>query len=132
VLKQTINKFYEFLITQTKLESSESESVIRTFDISSLRMMMKVLKIVHFILYSSFLYLAIVILPIFVVNIMKYVLSKVLFVAFLAFILDALLKIYFDINIDIIRFFDTNYYLGLPLIVQIIDFFKFLMRIIGL
>ena len=112
LLKQTINKFYDILISQTKLDVSEIEFYVNSVDLSTLRLMMKVLKIVHLALYGSVLYIAIVILPIYSIKLLKYILSKILFIIFIIFILDALLKIHFDINIDVFQFFDKSFYMN--------------------
>lgn len=129
LLKQTINKLYEFVLTQNILEKREIEISIKKMDVVTLRFMMKLLKIVHFSLYGCLLYLIIVILPDMLMRFIKYLLTKVLFVVFVVFILDALFKIYFDINIDVLRFFDKSYYMEMSVVVHMIDIIKFFYRL---
>jgi hypothetical protein len=129
LLKQTINNLYELVLSQTKLDKEEIETSIKKVDVVSLRFMMKLLKIVHFTLYGCLLYFLIVILPELLMKLIKYIVTKVLFIVFFVFILDALFKIYFDINIDVLRFFDKSYYMEMSFVVHVIDLFKFFYRL---
>ena len=121
LLKKTINKFYDFLVYQTNMDENDINLNIKKVEIPSLRMMMKLLKIVHITLYGSFLYFLIVILPLYSIKLIKYLLSKMLFVIFIMFLFDALLKIYFDMNVDLIKFLDKNFYLDNPTFMGIIN-----------
>jgi len=129
LLKHVVNKFYEFLGSQDDLDAKEIEYQVMTMDMIHFKIVMKALKVVHLILYGCVIYLLLVVVPIYLLKLLKYFLSRFLLIVFFVFIVDALLKIQYDINIDLIKIFNFSTYVNNPYINSMLDTFKYIGRV---
>jgi hypothetical protein len=109
LLRKSINIFYDFM-NETYSDIKEIEYSINSIDFYSLKNYLRLLKSTHFLIYIIFSYVIILKFPIYCINLFKYLFSKILLILFFCFIIDALAKIFLDIDIDLFQFFNPNFY----------------------
>ena len=125
LLKKTLNKFYE-VFKSANIDEKELEYSINNIEFNYLKNLMRILKFIHLIVYGVVIYLLIVIFPIYFLQITKYVMSKFLFVIFITFIIDAVAKIFFDVNLDFLQIFESNFYLNSKVFIYFSDIYGYL------
>ena len=111
LLKRIINIFYEFLKTD-KVDIKDLERIIKEIDYDKLKNLMKILKIIHLLLYGVATYVLLVKFPIYFIKLTKFVLKKILLILFIILLMDAGSKILFNIDIDILQILNPDFYLN--------------------
>lgn len=105
VLKYSLDIVYSLIIN---LDLSEQEYnglkfFIKNTNYYNMKFELKALKIVHFAFYMLVLYIVIILLPRMLIDLLLYLFDKLLLIVFGVLIMEAVLNMYLDVNVDILR-----------------------------
>jgi hypothetical protein len=105
LMKYSLEFIYSMFvnINLSEREYTMMKQFINTSSVYSMRIEMKTLKLVHITFYFLVLFIAIVCLPRILVELLFYLIDKVLVIFFVILIVEAVLNLYMDMNLDIMK-----------------------------
>jgi hypothetical protein len=132
-MRVTINKINNFLLSSEHLDKETFDSFVIRTDLGVLKLSLWLLKFIHIGLYVSVLYIGIIIIPNYMAQLALSLINKLLYLFFFILLGEAVMKIYFNWEMDLITFADKQVYLPyvnyLP-IHSIINMLKYLVDLI--
>ncbi len=111
IMKHSLFLFYSIIsdIKGDLNEHSRLKYEINRMNVYSMKIEFKTLKLFHLVFYLLTLYLLIMSIPRTLLDIVYYFLYKIPVIFFIFFLIEAILYIYLDINIDILKLFSICY-----------------------
>ena len=104
IMKYSLDILYSIFTSEnfSEFEKDRLSIFISTTNFSNMKYELKVLKSVHLVFYMMVLYALVIYLPKFLINLLLYIIDKLLFVLFLVLVSEAVLNLYMDLQIDLI------------------------------
>lgn len=113
LMKNTLGKLDDMIYNEDyRSEDLEYNSIfIKTLNSNNVKLSLLLMKLVHIVLYGLIMYLITFTFPNLTVQIITFIFNKLLFIVFLAIIIEAILKFYTPFSLDIFGFFskDNNF-----------------------
>ena len=99
----TLNLLFKFLYSKnSEIDKNIFIDTFQSIELSSFKMNLVISKIVHYFIFVSLMYFVLVCITEFLINMIFGTLNKLLLFIFFVFVLDGGLKLFFDLNLDII------------------------------
>jgi hypothetical protein len=111
IMKHSIDKINSFTLKLDMLNENEYCDYVKSTDITNLKLSLLLLKFIYISLYVMILYIGILIIPNYIAQLAISLFNKILFLCFIIFLCEAVLKIYFNLDTDLITYFDKKLYL---------------------
>ena len=109
VMKYTINNFIKVFYSERKYSNIKIiENIINKTELGDIQLILALIKLVFLFAYVSLLYLIIVIMPSKLVNLILSIMNKVLYVFFEFLLVEGIIRVYLNIDMDIIHFIETH------------------------
>jgi hypothetical protein len=112
IMRLTINKINQFILSSEPLDKELFEMFVIRSDPTNLKLALWVLKFIHIGLYISVLYIGIIVVPNYLAQLALSLVNKLLLFIFFILLGEAVLKIYFNWEMDFIKFVDKQVYLS--------------------
>ena len=105
VMKYTINNFIKVFYSERKYSNIKIiENIINKTELGDMQLILALIKLIFLFAYVSLLYLIIVIMPSKLVNLILSIMNKVLYVFFEFLLVEGIIRVYLNIDMDIIHF----------------------------
>ena len=109
VMKYTINNFIKVFYSERKYSNIKIiENIINKTELGDIQLILALIKLIFLFVYVSLLYLIIVIMPSKLVNLILSIMNKVLYVFFEFLLVEGIIRVYLNIDMDIIHFIETH------------------------
>ena len=109
VMKYTINNFIKVFYSERKYSNIKIiENIINKTELGDIQLILALIKLIFLFAYVSLLYLIIVIMPSKLVNLILSIMNKVLYVFFEFLLVEGIIRVYLNIDMDIIHFIETH------------------------
>ena len=109
VMKYTINNFIKVFYSERKYSNIKIiENIINKTELGDMQLILALIKLIFLFAYVSLLYLIIVIMPSKLVNLILSIMNKVLYVFFEFLLVEGIIRVYLNIDMDIIHFIETH------------------------
>lgn len=110
VMKYTINKFIKVVFSERKYSNINIiENIINKTELSHMKLILAMIKLIFLFAYVSILYLVIVLMPSKLANWTLSIMNKVLYVFFGFLFVEGIARAYLSVDIDIINFIETHH-----------------------
>lgn len=108
-MKYTINNFIKVFYSERKYSNIKIiENIINKTELGDIQLILALIKLIFLFAYVSLLYLIIVIMPSKLVNLILSIMNKVLYVFFEFLLVEGIIRVYLNIDMDIIHFIETH------------------------
>jgi hypothetical protein len=111
LMSMSIDRLNEFILAKDVLDPETLDSYIRSVDVTNLKLSLLFLKFIYIALYVSMLYLIIIVIPNYLLQFALSLLNKILMLIFFLLFIESVMKIYFQLNTDLISFINRCLYL---------------------
>jgi hypothetical protein len=111
LMKSTLGKLNDLLFG--KFDSADEKFISKYLDkieLHSIKYTFYIIQFIHSVIYISFLYLFVISIPNLIIKFVINIFNKLLFLIFIALLIEGVLKIYFKINTDITQILDKDNY----------------------
>ena len=109
VMKYTISNFIKVFYSERKYSNIKIiENIINKTELGDMQLILALIKLIFLFAYVSLLYLIIVIMPSKLVNLILSIMNKVLYVFFEFLLVEGIIRVYLNIDMDIIHFIETH------------------------
>jgi hypothetical protein len=107
----SLERLNEVILSKDILDPETFHNYLSNIDIINVKLSLLVLKLIYIAIYLTIVYLLIVMIPNFVIQICLSLFNKLLMFMFIILLVESVLKIYFQINIDLVSWLNKSLYL---------------------
>jgi hypothetical protein len=111
LMSMSIDRLNELILLRETLDPETLNTYLKSVDVTNLKLSLLFLKFIYIALYVGLLYIIIIVVPNFLLQFMLGLFNKALMLVFFLLFVESVLKIYFQVNTDLISFVNKSLYL---------------------
>jgi hypothetical protein len=111
LMSMSLDKLNEAILSKEILDPDTLQQYLNSVDLINLKLSLLFLKFIYIALYVGLLYILIVIVPNYLMQVILSLFNKLLMLVFIGLFVESVLRIYFQFNTDLVSFINKTLYL---------------------